>query len=298
VTLRQWLAFVFVATSWGTTFFFYKLAIRELPPPAILLYRTVLGTATLAVAALILRPSWRAPRWAWATMTVFGLFNLGFPQWLIVWSQQWVDSGMTAVMLASTPLLTLLAAQPVLPDEPITARRVFAIVLGFGGVVLLMSRGLRVGELDTLLGQLAQLGAAFCFAVTSVLVRWRGGGMGPIPQALWAAFVAALFAAALNAALGTAPALPSLPVTWLALLVVSVVTNGVTWLLFLRLLGTVGPTQTQMISYVVPLVAVALGVLVLGEPPRPELAGGGLLVLLALALSHSEHRRILAERGA
>jgi drug/metabolite transporter (DMT)-like permease len=82
--LRQWLAFATVAVTWGTTFFLYKLAIRELPPETILLYRTVLGTGTLGIAALVLRPSWRAPLWAWVAMLLFGLFNLGFPQWLIV----------------------------------------------------------------------------------------------------------------------------------------------------------------------------------------------------------------------
>jgi drug/metabolite transporter (DMT)-like permease len=201
-------------------------------------------------------------------------------------------------MLAATPLLTLLMARPVLRDEPITAGRVLAIALGFAGVVLLMSRSLRVGALDTLIGQLAQLGAALCFASTSVLARWRGGGMAPLPQAVWAAFTAALFALGLNALLGTAPVMPQLPTTWAAVLAVGVVTNGLSWLLFLRLLGTVGPTQTQMISYVVPLVAVALGVLVLGEPMRLELAGGGVLVLAALAISQRAHRRILAQRGA
>lgn len=296
MTLRQWLAFLAVAMSWGTTFFFYKLAIRELPPETILLYRTILGTATLGLAALWLRPKWRAPVWAWVAMAVFGLFNLGFPQWLIVWSQQWVDSGMTAVMLASTPLLTLLTARLVLRDEPVTGRRLLAIALGFAGVVLLMSRSLRVGDAATLTGQLAQFGAAICFATTSVLARWRGGGMGPLPQAVWAAFAAALFALLLNAGLGTAPVLPHLPLTWVAILLVGIVTNGLNWLLFVHLLATVGPTQTQMISYVVPLVAVTLGVLVLGEPMRPELAGGAVLVLAALALSHSAQRRIVLKR--
>jgi drug/metabolite transporter (DMT)-like permease len=295
VTPRQWLAFAFVAVTWGTTFFWYKLALRELPPHAVLLYRTGLGTLALGAAAVWLRPGWRAPARAWLTMVLFGVGNLAFPQWLIIWSEQYVDSGMTAVMLAMTPLLTLLAAQLVLADEPVTGRRLVAIALGLAGVVLLMSRSLRVGQFPAigaaLLGQLAQLGAAGCFAVTSVMVRHLGAGMAPLPQAAVAAASATAFAALLGAGPRGRFAVPVEPLTWGALIALGVVINGMAWLFFLSLLGSVGPIQTQMISYLVPLVAVVLGVAALGEPLRPELAGGGALVLAAIALSHRAQSR-------
>ena len=109
--------------------------------------------------------------------------------------------------------------------------------------------------------------------------------MAPLPQALVAAASGSVFAGALVTGSIGVPPLPASALSWSAVLFLGVVINGAAWLMFVALLASVGPTQTQMISYVVPLVAVALGVIVLGEPLRPELAGGGVLVLLALALS-------------
>jgi drug/metabolite transporter (DMT)-like permease len=203
---------------------------------------------------------------------------------MIVWSQRWVDSGMTAVLLAATPLLTLLLAQPFLPNERITPGRLAALVLGFAGVALLMSRSLRMGEGDALTGQLTQLGAAGCFAVTSVLAGRIMGVIDPMAQAAVSAAASAVFVTLLHAGYGFAPGLPESGMTWAAVLVLGIATNGVSWALFVGLLSSVGPTQTQMISYLTPLVAVTLGVLVLGEPLRPELAAGGACILGALLL--------------
>jgi drug/metabolite transporter (DMT)-like permease len=230
------------------------------------------------------RPRWRAPLGMWIAVILFGIGNLALPQWMILWSQRWVDSGMTAVLLAATPLLTLLLAQPFLPNERITAGRLVALVIGLGGVALLMSRSLRLGQGEALTGQLTQLGAAGCFAVTSVLAGRIMGVIDPLAQASVSALASAVFVALLHTAYGFTPALPESTLTWVAVLMLGIGANGIAWALFVRLLSSVGPTQTQMISYLTPLVAVTLGIAVLGEPLRPELAAGGACILGALLL--------------
>ena len=284
MTLGQRFSFTLVAAAWGSTFMWYKLALRDMEPVTILLYRTVLGAVVLGGIVAWTRPRWRAPLGMWIAVIIFGIGNLGLPQWMILWSQRWVDSGMTSVLLATTPLLTLLLAQPFLPNERITAGRLVALVIGLGGVALLMSRSLRLGQGEALTGQLTQLGAAGCFAVTSVLAGRIMGAIEPLALAAVSAVASAAFVVLLHAGLGLAPALPASGMTWVAVAVLGIGANGIAWALFVYLLTTVGPTHTQMVSYVTPLVAVTLGIAVLGEPLHPELAAGGTCILGALLL--------------
>lgn len=283
MTPKQWLSFWFVTLTWGTTFLWHKVALRELDPLTILLFRMVLGALVLAVVAAAVRPRWRGLGWAWLSPIALGLGNLALPHFLIVWGQQHVDSTVTSILIATTPLLTLLVAQPFLADERITLRRLAGMSTGFAGVVVLLSRNLDGGG-EALPAQLGLIGAALCFAVTSVVARRWGAGIDPIVQA-FAALVVASGAVGIAMAVAGQPLLwPRLGLSWAALLALGLVINGAALVQFYSLLTHVGPTKTQMISYVVPLFAVALGVAVLGEELHWQLAVGGLLILAAVAV--------------
>lgn len=283
MTSRQWFAFGFVSLTWGQAYMWYELALVEMSPLGILLFRMGLGAATLAVAVTLLRPRWPRLGRAWLTPLVLGLGNLALPHFLIVWGQQTTDSSVAAILIATTPLLTMLVAAPVLADERITPQRVLSMVLGFAGVVLLISRNWQGGPTGELPGQLAQLGAAMCFATTSVAARRLGQTMPAMLQAFVAVCVGGVALSVAALVTGQSLELPRSPLTWTGLLFLGVVVNGVSISLFYFLLTSVGPTRTQMVSYVLPMVAVVLGVVFLGERLHWQLVVGGALILLGVA---------------
>lgn len=274
-----WTAFAVVSLLWGIPYFLIKVAVDDGVPPAFLAWvRIVLGAIVLLALA-----HWAGVldsvrgRWRW--LAVFGVIEIAIPFPLIAAGEQYISSSLAAILIAAAPLFVALLALRFDANERASGRRLAGLVAGFAGVVALM--GIDVaGEPDELIGAAAILTAAFCYAVGPMILKRHLADLDPRASMGTALALAAVFlapAVALDPPAETPTAAATLSVISLGLLC-----TAVALVFFGKLIALVGPGRATVVTYVNPLVAVALGATLLGERP-----GVGALVGLLLILGGS-----------
>lgn len=282
MSARAWVAFAAVSTLWGMPYLFIKVAVDDGVPPALLAWvRVVLG------GTVLLGLAWRAGtlvalrgRWRW--IAVFAVVEICFPFPLIAAGEQHVSSSLAAIIVAAAPLFVALLALRFDAEERATGARLAGLLLGLAGVVALM--GIDVaGRTDELLGALAILFSAFCYAVGPMVLKRRFADLDPrasMGGALAIASVVLLPAVAVDppSELPSASAL-------LALAVLGLFCTAAAFVFYGALVAEAGPGRALVITYVAPVVAVALGVAVLGERPGAGAVAGLLLILAGSWLS-------------
>jgi len=276
---KDWLLFSLLALIWGSSFLWIKIAVQEVGPVTLVAYRLLFGAVGLIAIVAIKRPPLPRARATWWTLLVLGFTNTAVPFVLISWGEMHIDSGVASILNGTVPLFTLLIAHFILHDERMTWMRFAGLLAGFGGVVALMSRDVGPTGFDEgIVGQLAVLGAAVCYAGSSVFARRNLGDVAPMFQALMIVLVAdtALW---LSAPVVESPVIvPRNPLTWLALAWLGLLGSCVAYLIYFGLIQRAGPTRTVMVTYVMPIVGVLLGVTFLNEPLGWRLGLGTLLV--------------------
>jgi drug/metabolite transporter (DMT)-like permease len=281
---KDWLAFILLGVIWGSSFLWIKIAVQEIGPVLLVALRLLFGILALLVAVAFARPQWPRDRRTWINLTLLGLINNAIPYTLISWGEKYIDSAVAAILNSTAPLFTMVVAHIFLTDDRISSRRVVSLVVGFFGILVLFSRDLGGGPAGSLLGQLAVLLAAISYAFASVFARRTTKGIPPTLQALIPLLGADLLMWALVPVVESPVALPALPLTWLAVLWLGVMGVAVAFLLYFYLLHSVGPTRTVLVTYVFPLVGVALGVIFLNERLDWQLIAGSVLIIASVVL--------------
>lgn len=281
---KDWLAFILLGTIWGSSFLWIKIAVQEIGPILLVAIRLLFGILALLVVVAYTRPALPKGRQIWINLTILGLINNALPYTLISWGEKYIDSAVAAILNSTTPLFTMLVAHIFLTDDRMTRRRVFALGMGFLGIVLLVSRDLSGASQGNILGQAAVLAAAVSYSFASVFARRTTQGLSPSVQALVPLLGADLLLWMMVPVVESPLTLPSLPITWFALIWLGVLGVAIAFLLFFYLLHSVGPTRTVLVTYVFPLVGVALGVIFLGERLDWQLLGGAMLVISSVVI--------------
>ena len=279
-----------LAAIWGCSFLFIKVALEGVSAMQVAVARTVLGAATLGSYALIRRE--RLPRrpLTWMHLAIMGLVANMLPFLGFSWGEEHgATSGLAAIYNGATPLWTLLVAIVALPAERPTRARLTGLVMGFLGVVLVLApwRSTHGAHLS---GQLACLGAGACYGVGFAWTRRFLTGVGS-PLALAAAqlLVATAEFAVLAPFFATGHmSLP--PRVWLSLLGLGAAGTGFAYVIYYGLIHDVGATTASTVTYVIPLVAVTLGVIVLGEAVRWNDFAGAAVVISGIAVAEGRLR--------
>lgn len=282
--IRAWLAFSALGLIWGSSFLWIKIALEEIGPLLLVALRLFFGILVLSVTAAISRPEWPRQRRIWLTLTFLGLINNALPYLLISWGEQYIDSAVAAILNSTAPLFTMLIAHQFLSDDRMTSTRVAGLLLGFLGILVLFSRDLPGGMQRGLLGQAAVLLAAMLYAISSVFARRKTIGLAPAVQALVPLIGADALIWGMTPLLEGPLHLPRLPLTWVAVVWLGSLGVAVAYYLYFYLLHTVGPTRTILVTYVFPLIGVALGVFFLNERLDWHLALGAGLVVCSIAV--------------
>ncbi len=263
---KDWGAFLLLSVVWGSSFLWIKVALDEIGPVTLVAFRLLFGALGLLIVLAMRRPPLPTDRTTWLKLALLGLTNTAIPFVLISWGEQFIDSGVTSILNASVPLFALVMAHFWLADERITWMRAVGLLIGFAGIVVLVSRDLSVESLgQNLPGQIAVLVAAAFYAFSSVFTRRALGSVSPIVQAFVPLVVADLATWAMVPALELPWRGPTLPITWLALAWLGLLGSCVAYLLYFNLIHAIGATRTAMVTYVIPVTGVALGVIFLGE---------------------------------
>ena len=281
----EWAMLVVLSVLWGGSFFFNAVAVRELPPFTIVVARVGIAAIALWGALAALRIGMPRVPGLWSAFLGMGLLNNAVPFALFVWGQHHVASGLAAILNATTPLFTVLVAHLFTRDESFTPGKAAGVAAGLIGVAVMLGADLLGGLGTGLLAQAACLAAALSCAFAGVFGR-RFKRMGVPPLATAAGQVTASTLVVLPLALlvdrpWTLP-VPG-PETWGALVGLGLLSTALAYVLYFRILAAAGATNLLLVTFLIPVSAVLLGALALGERLEPEHFIGMALIGAGLA---------------
>ena len=299
---QTWAMFLTLSVIWGSSFLWIRIGLDEGMAPLTLVSLRTLFAGLLLGAVLLARRGRLPLRWnLWKRMLFLGATNIVAPFALIAWGQQYIPSGMASILNAMVPLFTIVFAAAFLVDEHVTPAKLGGLAMGFVGVIVLASPSLGAIGADedaalAVAGMLAVAGAAVFYGIASVYTRRRVSGMPiieqsdgtmraplPVETSLGSTFTAFVMISAL-ALLFERPetgllTLPQNGLGWLAVIWLGALGTGVAYLIFYRVIERWGATRTTLVTYFIPVVAIALGFAVLGERLRlVELVGAALII--------------------
>jgi drug/metabolite transporter (DMT)-like permease len=267
MTAREWAMLLALSLLWGGSFFFAGIAVRELPPLTIVVLRVGLAAAMLGAALPLFGLALPREAKVWAAFFGMGLLNNVIPFCLIVWGQTHIASGLAAILNATTPLATVIVAHLLTDDEKMAGNRLAGVLIGLAGVALMIGPDALGGIGTDVLAQFAVLAAAISYAFAAVFGR-RFRRIGVAPMATAAGQVVASSALLLPVALiverpWTLP-MPG-AATWAAILGIAALSTALGYVLYFRILASAGATNLLLVTFLIPVSAIMLGVLVLGE---------------------------------
>lgn len=276
MTRRAWLAFGAISVIWGIPYLLIRVAVRHGMTPAFLAW----GRVTLA-AVVLLALAWRAGtlpslRGQWRVLLVYAVVEICIPFPMIAAGETRVSSSLAAILISSVPLIVALLALRFDHSERPTPVRALGLLVGFGGVVALM--GIDVaGKGGELLGAGAILLAAVGYAIGPMLIKLRMGRLDP-RATMGASLAIAAVMLAPAATLDPPQASPSTGAI-ACVIALGLVCTAAAFVIFTILITEAGTSRATVITYVNPVIAVGLGVALLGERPGTGAIAGLLLIL-------------------
>ncbi len=275
-----------LALMWGSSYLFIKIGVETLPPLSLVVLRLLVGFAILLVVVGVTRtPLPRDPR-TLGHLAILGAVNIAIPFWLIGWAEQHIASGLTGILQSTSPFFTLVLAASFVHDEHVTRGRVAGIAIGFLGIFVLSAHDL--ADLGTtagtqrLLAQLAVVLASLAYAAGNTYARRTLREARPLVLATgqvgWALAIVVVLALLVDGGI----TLPTVPQAALAVGWLGTIGTGFAYLVFFRLLSGWGPTRASLVSYLLPVVAVVLGVVVLGETVDAAFLAGAALIVAGI----------------
>ena len=270
-----------LALIWGSSFMFIKVADREVEPSTLILGRLWLAMLTLAVVVPLLtdgRSVVADLRAHWRPLVVIGLLNTAVPFWLLSWGETRIDSGLASIIQASVPIFNAVLAYGFFHEERVTGRRLLGVAMGFVGVAVLVGAQPHA----KLLGALAVVGMALCYAAGGLLTRRHLASARPHAIALGTSLVAAL--AVTPAGIVQAPGDVPGWKTFGSIAVLGTVCTAVAYLIFFTIIARAGAGYAALVTYLVPPVALGYGAIFLDEGVGASALIGLVLILAGVTL--------------
>ena len=262
---RDWLWLIVLATVWGGSYFFGKVAVEDIGPLTVVLGRVVIAAMILYIvmrARNIPIPNTRAQ---WEPFFVMGLINSAIPYSLIFWGETRISSGLAAILTAAVPIFTVIVAHFLTTDERLTPAKAAGIGLGMAGVVVIMSEDLGDIASGSGLAKLAIVGATVStrspgFTVGGSRAGSDRTGLGPD-----------VAATVLMLPLVLVVDRPWATAAWhldavLSVLALAVLSTAIAYMIFFRLLARIGATNTSLVTFLIPVSSLILGAAFLDEP--------------------------------
>ena len=289
---RGLLLFTLTSAIWGSSFLFIRLSVEHLTPAVVVFGRSFLGAAFLVPLAWRTR-AFRGLRANLVPVVAVSMLDMTLPTFLTAWGEQRVSSSVAGILTATDPLFTALLAVWLVRSEKVSRRQLAGLVTGFAGVVALLGLDIR-GQLAELVGAAAVILAALGYAAAALIYRrW----LGDLPAVGVTACMTVISSIAfLGPAAASLPAQAPPAASLLALLVLGIVNTGLAYWLFYLLIDQAGAAKAGVITYLMPVVALALGVAVLGEQVTAGVIAGLVLIAAGAWLATARPRRARPDR--
>jgi len=278
--------FVLLSAAWGSSYLFIKIGVETLPVLSLVAWRLAFGTVLLLAAVVVMRVPLPRERRLIGRLAVLSMVNIVIPFTLITWAEQSIDSGLASILNATTPFFTLLLSVLALRAERMTGIRLVGLLVGFVGVIVISSGSLGAPEaFGELGGIVAVIAASAAYGVGNVyFARQVRGRMQPTATALGQVGIALPIIVALSFVVDGGVTVPAVPQALFAVAWLGVVGSGFAYLFFFRLLAVWAPTRVSLVTYLMQVVAVGLGVVVLGEALTIAFLAGAILVVAGIAM--------------
>jgi drug/metabolite transporter (DMT)-like permease len=295
--LKEWGAFALLGLIWGSSFLWIKIAVEEIGPFTLVAFRLLFGLAGLLLIMRLRGQAFPRDRRVLLAFLFMGAFNTAIPFTLISWGETKIDSGLASILNGTVPLFTIVIAHFWLHDEKITLPRLAGLIVGFVGMVTLVSRDLGPeGLRGNVWGQFAVIAGSICYATAITFSRRYLRGQPPVVQSTMILLVADALMWIATPLVESPIHLPALPMTWLAIVWLGVLGSCVAYLLFFFLINAWGPTRASLVTYVFPVIGLLLGILFLKETADWRLLIGSVLIvggILVVNVRHIAHTALV-----
>lgn len=297
MSLFDWALLLILSVLWGGSFFFSKVALSQLPPFAVVLARVAIAAIALFIYLRATRQAIPVATGTWAAFFGMGLLNNLLPFSLLFWGQTQIASGLASILNATTPIFSIVVAHFLTADERMTPNKIAGIVLGVMGVVLLMAGNAFSSQALPFLALLACLAAALSYGFAGVFGRrFRRMGIAPATSAFGQTTATTIMMIPI-VLLIDAPwhlAMPS-GQTIAALIGLGLLSTALAYIIFFHILAVGGAINSSLVTLLIPVSAILLGSLFLGEVLAINHFAG--MALISLGLLSIDGRLFRCFRG-
>lgn len=291
----DWAQLILLSLLWGASFFLIAVSVTGLPVLSIVAIRLIV--AAMVLWLIVIATGRRLPSAPdiWAAFLVMGILNNAIPFGLIVWGQTSIPSGLASILNATTPLWTVIVSGLLLADEGFSLRKLAGVLLGLGGVAVMIGLDTLAGLGHAIWAQAAILGAALSYGFANVFGRrFRRMELDPVVTAAGMVTCSGALLLPLALVLDGWPGAGVPGRVWLAAITLGIVSTGLAYVLYFRVLARAGATNISLVTFLVPVSAIMLGWLFLGETLGVAHLLGVVLIAIGLALIDG---RLLARRA-
>jgi drug/metabolite transporter (DMT)-like permease len=280
---RDWALLGVLSVLWGGSFFFNGVALKELPPFTLVFLRVALAATILLPVLWVYRIDFPRGFSGWQPFFGIALLNNFLPFSLIVMGQMYIPSGLASILNATTPLFTVLVMAAA-GDEKLLMRRVAGVLTGLIGVIILHGQDFGFANSQGL-GILLCLAGAFAYGLSALYARRKLSNSPPLATAAFQLLASSLMMAVVAAVFERPWQLPMPGVTtWLAMIGLAGLSTALAYIVFFQILRRSGPTNVMLVTLLIPVTAILLGYLVLGEAMTPREIAGALVIGSGLLL--------------
>lgn len=286
-TTRDWVALTALVVTWGSSFAMTKIAVASMDPSWVMALRLSIAGIFLGLVVTLTKRQWPRGKELWLWFAGLGLIGHAVPFFLVSWGTQFISSGLSGVLMGAIPLFVIVLAHFFLPDEKLTRMKAVGFVIGFIGLMIVLGpeKLLRFeGQGMALVGELVIVFSCLCYATHSLLAR-RIPFQGPVEQAaavcLTGGAMGVIFAS-IYAPDGLDRATTE---AYLCVLGLGIVPTAIATLLVYVIVRSAGASFVAYSNYLVPVYALGLGAVLLGESLTMNVGIGLVLILAGIAAS-------------
>ena len=281
---KHWIVFILLGAIWSSSFLWIKIGVQDIGPMSLVAFRMLFGAITALLIGIYQKVEWPRDLKTWGIFAVLGPASLAIPIYFISWGEQTIDSAVASILNATTPLFTILLAHFLLQDDKMTSQKVLGLLIGFAGVVILLSKDLTVGAQNSVIGQAAVILASIFYAGSAVYGRKLTQHVQGTVRGAMLLITSTIFMWIVGPLTERPFDFPDVSITWIAILFLGILGSGLAVIMLWYLIHEVGPTRATLVTYLFPVGGVILGVIFLNEHLSWQLLAGTLLIIGSLAV--------------
>jgi len=286
--IKNLVLLLILATLWGPSFLLIKIAVTEIPPMLLASLRIGIAAAVLCLILYVKKEKLSRDFQFWKHVAIAGLFAHAIPFTLFNWGEQYIDSALASILNGLTPLFTIIMAHFMVREEKITIQKAIGTLLGFAGLIVLISPNFNGESNAAFYGILAVSIAAFSYAIAIIYARLNLLKSRPLHAPTSQLLVTAIYLIPL--AFFVDQPIQLLSISWqaaVAILILGVFGTAFAFMVYYKILDRAGASFLSLSVYLTPVYGVILGIIFLGESLSIEAIIGAVIILAGLLIANS-----------